>query len=55
MLAILAAQISVQERVLVGGNGENICFIANKCFKAQENIEKLITSGGEGDKGGNGG
>ncbi|CAF0999270.1 unnamed protein product, partial [Didymodactylos carnosus] len=39
----------------VGGNGGNICFVTNKYFREQENIEKLITSGGEDDKGGNGG
>ncbi|CAF1099219.1 unnamed protein product [Adineta steineri] len=38
-----------------GGNGGNIYFIAEKQFKGQNNIEKLITSGGNGGKGGNGG
>ncbi|CAF0958763.1 unnamed protein product [Adineta steineri] len=39
----------------VGGNGGNIYFIAEKQLKGQENIGKLITSGGQGGKGGNGG
>ncbi|CAF1392642.1 unnamed protein product [Didymodactylos carnosus] len=39
----------------IGGNGGNIYFIDNKHFKGQENIEKLITSGGDGGKGRNGG
>ncbi|UJR21058.1 hypothetical protein I4U23_024158 [Adineta vaga] len=39
----------------VGENGGNIYLIANKEFKGQNNIEKLITSGGDGGKGGNGG
>ncbi|CAF0958708.1 unnamed protein product [Adineta steineri] len=39
----------------VGGNGGNIFFVANKQLKGRENIEKLITSGGDGGKGGKGG